>query len=40
MLDQILEQGIGQSILVGPLRIAKDAIEGVGLAFSISRMAR
>jgi hypothetical protein len=29
VLDQILEQGIGQAVLVGPLGIAEDAIEGV-----------
>jgi membrane-associated protease RseP (regulator of RpoE activity) len=31
MLDQIFEQGIGQSILVGPLGIAKNAVERVGV---------
>ena len=29
MLDQVFEQGIGQSILVGPLGIAENAIQGV-----------
>ena len=27
MLDEIAQQGIGQAILVGPLRIAKNAVE-------------
>ena len=31
MLDQVFEQGIGQSILVGPMGVAEDAVERVGV---------
>ena len=31
MLDQVLEQGIRQPLLVRPLRIAEDAVQGVGV---------
>jgi len=31
VLNQVFEQGIGQPILVSPLGIAEDAVEGVGV---------
>ena len=31
MLDQIAQHGVGEAVLVGPLRVAEDAVELVGI---------
>ncbi|MFM8277931.1 MAG: hypothetical protein ACKN89_13280 [Cyanobium sp.] len=38
VLQEVLERGIGQALLVGPRRIAEDAIElaGVGVSLAVA----
>jgi hypothetical protein len=39
MLQQVLERGVRQALLVGPGGVAKDAVQPAGLAASMARMA-